>query len=483
MYCRFWLTRIVAVAALVWVGKPAAGQADSTFLTVYAGVSTFPNPVYDSAVLVDFPFSINRNELTFYRRDSLTSDRYAYVFAQVNLLDTTGRTVDSVSTYFSVRVDSKEEAEKPGYRVFNRVVIESRPGRYSARLTVSDVATQRRGEFFIGRFEVPPSAGQRLAIGGLCPAYSIEYVGGDSAQAASRLVRSGFKVVPNPIAAFSQEDDTVAFIYGEVYNLAYEEGVPSLWESSWSVEDGTGSVFRTWDPQLLQKPGRSAVLAKSLDIREWPYGRYQVRVVVRDLTSNQGDTATVSLAILPPRDVLQAAIQSPLTGDPYDTLSLEVKIHLVTHLLSPDQLVTLTKLSDQGKLNYLDQYWREHDEDPYTTIIENRVALMERYVYCNQFFSTNQERTNGWRSDRGRIYMTYGPWEEIDDRQSPSAMRRPYQVWYYHSLKEGKVFVFEDLTGNFEYRLVHSNVYGEVYSQEWQDILDEGLESARPLDF
>jgi hypothetical protein len=33
------------------------------------------------------------------------------------------------------------------------------------------------------------------------------------------------------------------------------------------------------------------------------------------------------------------------------------------------------------------------------------------------------------------------------------------------------VFVFEDWTGSNDYRLVHSNVFGEIYSKEWEIIL------------
>ncbi|MEW5995953.1 MAG: GWxTD domain-containing protein, partial [Candidatus Zixiibacteriota bacterium] len=283
------------------------------------------------------------------------------------------------------------------------------------------------------------------------------------------------------IAVFSQEDDSLAYVYCEAYDLAYSETEPSAWEGSLTIFDETGEVFRTVQPQILKKAGSTAVLTKKLPLENWPAGRYRLQVVALDLSTNQADTTSINMLLLPPRDVLQT-IFKPQTGDPYDTLSLEVKVHLVKYLLSPDQLVTLERLTDRGKENFLTQYWREHDNDPATPVVENRMELLERYNYSNQYFSTNEERTDGWRTDRGRILMTYGPWEEIDDRQSP-IVGNPYQVWYYHSLKEGKFFVFEDWTGNYDYRLVHSNVYGEVYSAEWQERLDRDLSTERPQDF
>ena len=80
---------------------------------------------------------------------------------------------------------------------------------------------------------------------------------------------------------------------------------------------------------------------------------------------------------------------------------------------------------------------------------------------------------DGWSTDRGRIYMTYGPWDERDDNEAPR-VGNSYEVWYYRSIKQGLMFIFEDYSGNDDYRLVHSNVFGEVYNQEWQDRVDQG---------
>jgi GWxTD domain-containing protein len=460
----------LAICCLLVLSSPGAyGQDDASELTVYAGVTTYPNPIYDSMVLVEFPFSLNRHEFDFYRKDSSHADLYAYVFVQVNLFDTAGLPVDSVSTYFSIQVDSREEAALQGYRVFNRVVRLARPGRYSARLTVIDVASKRRGEFFLGDFVVDSIETDRIVIGGVSLAYSLEYVGENDSGPNSRLIKSGYKVIPNPVSIFSREDDSVIYLYGEVYNLAYSEDTPSKCELSFSAWDETGKLFRHFDSETLEKPGSSAVIAKSFEVTNWLPGRYHLQIVALDRTTGEVDTASVPLVILPPKEALLASLK-PGGGDPHDTLSLDVKVNLVAYLLTPDQKAILASLTDAGKLNFLDQYWREHDEDPSTSIVENRLELIERYAYCNRFFSTDVGRTDGWATDRGRIYMTYGQWEEIDDRPAP-LIGNAYQIWYYHSIKEGKVFVFDDRTGNNDYRLVHSNVDGEIYSKEWENRL------------
>jgi hypothetical protein len=106
-------------------------------------------------------------------------------------------------------------------------------------------------------------------------------------------------------------------------------------------------------------------------------------------------------------------------------------------------------------------------------VIENRRQMYERFLMCNHLFSTDDLNVDGWSTDRGRVYMVYGPWEVRDDIQAPRT-GNPFEVWYYHSIQEGIYFVFEDSRGNGDYRLVHSNGDGERFNSEWDEIVQNG---------
>jgi GWxTD domain-containing protein len=463
---------LVGFGLLLLLSAGAHAQESETGLTVYAGVVKYNNPEYDSVALVEFPFSVNRHEFEFYRPDSADTNLYARIFAQINLFDSSGLPIDSTNTIFSVRAATREEAEQKNYRLFNRLVLFAKPGSYSARLTAIDVVSKRKGEFFLGKFDVEPIEKERISLGGLCPAYSLRYVGEDTAGSNVRLTKNGFEIIANPLSVFSTNDSLI-HLYGEVYNLAYSVDVSSEYQLSFSAWDAKDDLFRDFGSMALTKPGGTAVMAESFDIKGWSPGAYRLQVVVLDQTTGGCDTAQVRFQIVSPEEI-RLAVSRTKESDPYDTLSLKVKVNLVTYLLTPDQKAMLDRLNDNGKLNFLDQYWREHDDKPSTKVIENRLELIERYVYCNRRFSTNADKTDGWATPRGRIYMTYGPCDELDDRLAP-LLGNPYQIWYYRGVKEGKFFVFEDWTGTGDYRLVHSNVHGEIYSQDWQDRIDEGL--------
>jgi hypothetical protein len=100
--------------------------------------------------------------------------------------------------------------------------------------------------------------------------------------------------------------------------------------------------------------------------------------------------------------------------------------------------------------------------------------MIALYNYANQNWSIAGDKDDGWATDKGRIYMTHGPWDVIDDFQAP-IIGNPYTIWHYHSLEDGSVFVFEDKQGFNDYRLVHSNYKGEVFSKNWDALLREGF--------
>lgn len=462
---------LAVVSTCVGIGygqsRPPSGE-----LSLYAGVSVYNNPAYDSVSLVEFAFSVNRNELDFFRPDTADTALYARVFAQVEVMGPGGLPVDSASTYFSVRVASGREALIADVRVFNRLALFLKPQVYSARLTVIDAVSKRKGEIFFGQITVRPPVQNALDLSDLCLAYDIRPVSPQDPTGNARLARNGLYVIPNPNNLFS-EADTTFYVYGEVYGLAYAETAPSKYEVSFALFDDSARTSSLLGRSSAVKPGNSAVIAQSVDIKGWPPGKYRLQVVARDLQSGQVDTAAAQFRVVSREKLLIASRQND-QFDPYDTLSLAVKVNLVQYLLDPVQKKTLAGLTPAGQQSFLAQYWREHDRDPGTPQIENRLDLIERYDFANRYFSIDSARQEGWRTDRGRIYLTFGAWDERQEVSSPR-VGNPFEIWYYRQLKEGKHFVFEDRSGTQDYRLVHSNVYGEVYNKTWEELIEQEL--------
>lgn len=439
-------------------------------LTLYGGMTQYANPSYDSVSLVEFSFSINRHELEFYQPMTGDSLYYARIFAQVDLYGTRGIVIDSAATFFSVRVADRKEASEAGFRLFNKVSMYIPPGMYSARLTVIDAASKTQAKVSYESFTVLPSVFDRVALSGICLAYSITPV--IDTAAVGRLVKNGFKVVPNPIATYSPDDQWV-YLYAEAYNLTYEPSRTDFVELSLAVLNEDSAIYKTLGTKSAENAGTSAVVTDSIDISGWPTGVYFGRLIAFDKSAALADTALAPFQIVSTLELAKAR-ELVRASDPYDTLSLQAREKLVAYQLTPAEKQALSRLGDRAKMNYLDEYWKEHDDFPETPEIENRLDLIGRFEDANRLYSTNTEKTNGWFSDLGRVLIQYGRPTEIEDKTAEWVNTLPMQMWYYWEWEEGKYFLFADERHDFDFRLVHSNVDGEIYDKNWQNIIDAG---------
>jgi GWxTD domain-containing protein len=86
--------------------------------------------------------------------------------------------------------------------------------------------------------------------------------------------------------------------------------------------------------------------------------------------------------------------------------------------------------SDEEREQFIWQFWLRRDPTPDTDKNEFREEHYERIAYANQNFAVDD--LPGWRTDRGRIYITYG--KPIEIQQSAS----------------GEIWLFRQSTGVFE---------------------------------
>jgi len=79
----------------------------------------------------------------------------------------------------------------------------------------------------------------------------------------------------------------------------------------------------------------------------------------------------------------------------------------------------------------------------------------------------------GYRTDRGRVFLQYGQPNVISDHHfEPAAY--PYEIWHYYRLgdQQNKKFVFyaHDVVTN-DFQLIHSDAVGELNNYRWETII------------
>jgi len=105
---------------------------------------------------------------------------------------------------------------------------------------------------------------------------------------------------------------------------------------------------------------------------------------------------------------------------------------------------------------FVEQFWQRRDPTPGTPENEYKVEHYRRIGFANAHFAS--PRTPGWQTDRGRVYITHGPPDEIEAHREGAGTggADPYQQWLYHhtGASTGDIlFEFVDTARNGEYRI------------------------------
>jgi GWxTD domain-containing protein len=90
----------------------------------------------------------------------------------------------------------------------------------------------------------------------------------------------------------------------------------------------------------------------------------------------------------------------------------------------------LNLTSDADRYEFIERFWRQRDPSPGTTKNEFRDEYYRRIAYSNERFHAGGP---GWKTDRGRIYITWGPPDQIESHPSGDDKSGPFEIWIYRA--------------------------------------------------
>jgi GWxTD domain-containing protein len=95
----------------------------------------------------------------------------------------------------------------------------------------------------------------------------------------------------------------------------------------------------------------------------------------------------------------------------------------VAYIITDEERQAFMALSnDEERDNFIEQFWLRRDPTPDTVENEYKEEHYRRIAYANEHFAAG---IPGWRTDRGRIYIMYGPPDEIESHPSGGFYQRP----------------------------------------------------------
>jgi len=125
----------------------------------------------------------------------------------------------------------------------------------------------------------------------------------------------------------------------------------------------------------------------------------------------------------------------------------------VAYIITDEERTAFKRLqTDEEREQFIEQFWLRRDPTPDTIENEFKEEHYRRIAYTNEQFASG---IPGWKTDRGRIYITYGPPDEIEDHPAtPTASA--YQQWRYKwiaGVGNNVIIEFIDPQGMHEYHM------------------------------
>ena len=97
----------------------------------------------------------------------------------------------------------------------------------------------------------------------------------------------------------------------------------------------------------------------------------------------------------------------------------------VRWIITDEERSAFMQLSnDEERDQFIEAFWQRRDPTPDTEENEFKEEHYRRIAYANEHFAAG---IPGWKSDRGRIYIVFGPADEIDSHPSGGSYERPME--------------------------------------------------------
>jgi GWxTD domain-containing protein len=171
-----------------------------------------------------------------------------------------------------------------------------------------------------------------------------------------------------------------------------------------------------------------------------------------------------------------APLRSPLPGDEHSKQAAQFPKEErsggyqrwldedVRWIISDEERAAFNQLaSDQERDHFIEAFWQRRDPTPDSLENEYRDEHYRRIVFANEQFASF---IPGWKTDRGRFYIMYGPPDEIESHASGGTYTSPfggqiisnlpYEVWRYRYLEglgQDVILPFADICNCGDYRL------------------------------
>jgi GWxTD domain-containing protein len=138
----------------------------------------------------------------------------------------------------------------------------------------------------------------------------------------------------------------------------------------------------------------------------------------------------------------------------------------VVYIISPDERKAFLQLeTNEEREQFIESFWLRRSNNPDLPTNDFKEEHYRRIAYANEHYASG---IPGWKTDRGRIYIIWGPPDEIESHPTGGTWDRPmeqgggstttypWETWryrYLEGIQENVILEFVDPSSSGEYHL------------------------------
>jgi GWxTD domain-containing protein len=425
--------------------------------------SVFKN--IDSTSIVEFYFAFNQKNLKYIK----TSDGFdAMANIEVNIFEKDKEKIIFSDLYGLQSKVTDTAKSKLVNKLIGQQNFKLNPGKYLFTLVGLDYNDKLKCDTVKFDINIPFYDSNKTYISDIQLGTSID----KSSESKSLFYKNGLEITPNPNILFGMNLNTLWY-YFEIYSLNKDFLSDSVFFIATITDLSNNVIMQKTKREKSNSPAFAEIGNFKIDSLD--KGSYFVKFEIVDRQYQVNIQKEKKFFVY---NVSKSNITDQKDGQDY------LRSEYVT--MKEDKIDdefdkaiyirTQTETDDYKKLKTVEEkrlfiynFWKKRDENPFTPINEFKVKYFNSITEANRIFK--QGFTEGWKTDRGRIYLIYGKPSDVESFPNESDTKG-YEIWHYDMLQGGTICVFlESQPGSGYYLLSHSTIRGEFRNDNWRDKL------------
>lgn len=408
----------------------------------------------DSRLYLEFYYSFYQNQLMFMK----TSDGYeADGYLNVQIVNKSDGSITIHQTYKVPIIVPDTIGYNKNNNLTGQVNYLVDSGQYSVKITVKDYNNPADSSVFDDNLSLSRFSEAKVALSCLQISNGIEKTN----DSKNIFYKNTLEVVPNPLRLFGSNLSTL-YYYFEIYNLS-KNAISENYSVVSDITDLNDAVIKTKEKKYTIK-NNSKVEIGTFDVSDLKTNPYKLVIKILDDKNNEvirnqkkflifnSDSTTFNTD-----DGKDNYLLSEFAKATEENLDKEFSY--TTYIATDKEKDQYEKLNNlEGKRKFMFEFWKVKDI--------SRKEYLQRIIQANTNF--HFDFTDGWKTDRGRVFMIYGVPDDIE-RFPFESDKRAHEIWHYNGLQGGVIFVFVDMSNSSgDFGLVHSTARKEMRNDDWE---------------